>query len=918
MNKQLVLLFSFLISIQIAFGQKQEELFSGDLTNLKFEQLVERIEQQTTYKIFYNTAWTDTLKINLVVHEKDVAFIFQQLFKDTPLRFSIDQENNIFITHTREIQTDLPVDFFDTALETASKSEFDFSEYQQEQGKKKSEETQVFAIGAKSAGLQGSATLAGYIHNKANGEPVIGASVFVEQPLIGAATDQFGFYSITLPKGKHQLKIHSLDMKPSVRQIILYADGKLNVDLSEEVISLKEVVVKSERDAKVLNLQMGTDRIDMKTLRQTPVALGEADIIKVMLTMPGVQTVGEGASGINVRGGATSQNLILLNDAIIFNPSHLFGFFSTFNPDVLKSAELFKSGMTADYGGRLSSVLDVSVREGNKKKFSGMGGISPVTGRLSLEGPIIKDKVSFLIAGRSTYSDWLLQQVDSKQLQNSKASFYDLNANVTMELSEKDNLYVSSYTSHDQFRLNSDTVFEYKNSNVGVKYKRIFNNKFYGVIGSSLSQYDFSLATNQNPINAFKFSYQIKQITSKADFNYYLNTKHHLTFGASSIHYKLNPGEISPQNPSSIITSKSIQQEQAFESALYIGDNFEMSNKLSIYGGVRYSGFNLIGARTAYSYAQGLPKEKSNILDTLYYARGKGVTHNGGFEPRLSMRYLLLGNASLKLSYNRTRQYIHMLSNTTSISPTDVWKLSDQNIKPQIGDQLSLGFYYNSPNRLFEFSAESYIKTMQNFLDFKNGAVLFMNQTIETDVISTKGRASGIEFLIKKPIGKLNGWLSYTYSRSLLLAKSPFPSETVNQGKFYPANFDKPHALNFISNYKFNQRFSFSANLTYSTGRPITLPLGKYELNGAPRLAYSERNEYRIPDYFRIDVGVNLEGNHKLKKLAHGSWSLSVYNVTGRHNAYSVYFISKEGSIKGYKLSVFAQPIPTLTYNFRF
>ena len=259
-----------------------------------------------------------------------------------------------------------------------------------------------------------------------------------------------------------------------------------------------------------------------------------------------------------------------------------------------------------------------------------------------------------------------------------------------------------------------------------------------------------------------------------------------------------------------------------------------------------------------------------------------------------------------------------MLSNTTSISPTDVWKLSDQNIKPQIGDQLSLGFYYNSPNRLFEFSAESYIKTMQNFLDFKNGAVLFMNQTIETDVISTKGRAYGIEFLIKKPVGKLNGWLSYTYSRSLLLAKSPFPSETVNQGKFYPANFDKPHALNFISNYKFNQRFSFSANLTYSTGRPITLPLGKYELNGAPRLAYSERNEYRIPDYFRIDVGVNLEGNHKLKKLAHGSWSLSVYNVTGRHNAYSVYFISKEGSIKGYKLSVFAQPIPTLTYNFRF
>lgn len=918
MNKILIIGFLFVINTICVLGQNQDNLFSGDLKGFRFDQLVETIEKQTDYKIYYNPAWTDTLKIDIAVSQKDISFILQEIFKDTPIRFSIDQEKNIFVTISREILTELPVDFFDTALETTNKSDFDFSDYQQELGKKKSEETHVIPIGFKSAGLQGNATLAGYIRSQGSGEAVIGASVFIEQPLIGTATDEFGFYSITLPKGRHQLKIQSLDMKPTVRQIILYSDGKLNVDLSEEVISLKEVVVKSERDAKVLSLQMGTDRIDIKTLRQTPVALGEADIIKVMLTMPGVQTVGEGASGINVRGGATSQNLILLNDAIIFNPSHLFGFFSTFNPDILKSAELFKSGMTADYGGRLSSVLDVSVKEGNKKKFSGSGGISPITGRLSLEGPIIKDKISFLVAGRSTYSDWLLKQVDSKQLQNSKASFYDLNANVTMALSDKDNLYLYSYASHDQFKLSSDTIFQYQNQNIGIKYKRIFNNKFYGVIGSSLSQYDFSLSTNKNPINAFKFSYQIKQLTTKADFNYYLNTKHHLTFGASSIHYNLHPGEINPQNPSSLIIPEAIQQEKGFENAIYIGDNFEMANKLSIYGGVRYSFFNLVGPRTVYRYAPDLPKERSNIQDTLYYSSGKGITHYGGFEPRVSMRYLLSGNTSLKLSYNRTRQYIHMLSNTTSISPTDVWKLSDQNIKPQIGDQLSLGFYYNSPNRLFEFSAESYVKTMINFLDFKNGAVLFLNQTIETDVIPTKGRAYGIEFLIKKPTGKLNGWLSYTYSRSLLQAKSSFATETVNKGNFYPANFDKPHALNLISNYKFNQRFSFSANFTYSTGRPITLPLGKYELNGNARLAYSERNEFRIPDYFRVDIGVNVEGNHKIKKLAHGSWSLSVYNLTGRHNAYSVYFVSKEGSIKGYKLSVFAQPIPTITYNFRF
>lgn len=910
--------FFFVFAFQVSIGQKQEELFSGDLKGFTFDQLVESVEKQTSYRIYYNHSWTDTLKINLVVYQKNVSFIFDEVFKNTPLRYAIDQENNIFVTHSREIQTELPIDFFDASQETArNTADFDFSEYQQEQGKIKSNESRVFSIGSKSAGLQGNASLAGYIRNQASGEPVVGASIFIEEPLIGVATDQFGFYSITLPKGKHQLKIQSLDMKPTVRQIILYSDGKLNVDMYEAVVSLKEVVINSERDAKVIALQMGIDRIDIKTLRQTPVALGEADVIKVMLTMPGVQSVGEGASGINVRGGATSQNLILLNDAVIFNPSHLFGFFSTFNPDILKSAELFKSGITADYGGRLSSVLDVSVREGNKKKFTALGGISPITGRLALEGPIIKDKVSFLVGGRSTYSDWLLKQVDSKQFQNSQASFYDVNANVSSTLSEKDNLYVSMYMSHDQFKLNSDTIYQYQDRNAGIKYKRIFNNKFYGVFGSSVSQYDFSLSSNRNPVNAFRFSYQIKLFTSKADFSYYLNPKHNLTFGASSINYDLSPGEILPNGAESLIVPENTQRERGRENALYAGDNFEFSNKLSVYGGIRYSYFSFLGPRTVYDYAADLPKERSNIQDTIFYS-SKRIAQYGGVEPRLSARYLLSRNSSIKVSYNRTRQYIHMLSNTIAISPTDVWKLSDQHLKPQIGDQLSIGLYHNSPKGLFEFSMEGYVKSIQNFLDFKNGAVLFLNQTIETDVIKTRGQAYGIELLLKKPAGKLNGWLTYTYSRSLLQTQSSFSSETVNKGKIYPANFDKPHAVNFIGNYKFNQRFSFSANTTYSTGRPITLPLAKYELNGSARLAYSERNEFRIPDYFRIDVGLNIEGNHKIKKLAHGSWTISVYNLTGRNNAYSVYFVSKEGIIKGYQLSIFARPIPTLTYNFRF
>lgn len=921
LNRLLLLLVLVgLTSSTKVFGQQREEaLFSGDLRNMSFDQVVKLLEDNSDYHVYYEKAWTDTLKVGIQVYQKTAAQIFDEILKNTPLHFAIDPSKNIFITHSREIMTELPVDFFDNAeLSTRPKTEFDFSDYQQEQRKIKSEETRIFTIGNKSAGLQGYTTLAGYVRNQANGEPVVGASVFIEQPLIGVATDQFGFYSITLPKGRHELRIQSLDMKATVRQILLYSEGKLNVEMFEEVVSLKEVVVKSEKDAKVVGLQMGLERLDVRTLRQTPVALGEADVIKVMLTMPGVQSVGEGASGINVRGGATSQNLILLNDAIIFNPSHLFGFFSTFNPDLLKNAELMKSGITADYGGRLSSVLDVSLREGNNKKFSGMGGISPVTGRFSLEGPIIKEKASFLLGGRSTYSAWILKQLESERLKNSTASFYDLNGNLNFQLSEKDNLYISSYSSRDQFRLNNDTSYQYQDQNIGLKYKHNFSNKFYGVLGSSVSQYRFGLSSNRNPVNAFDFSYQIGLWTTKADFNYFVHPKHSLTFGASSIRYNLAPGEIKPKGDQSIVSNVKVQHEQARENALYIGDNYEFSEKLSIYGGLRYSFYNLLGPREVLTYADGLPRETTNVQDTVKYADGKNIVGYNGLEPRVSARYLLSRNTSLKASYNKTRQYIHMLSNTIAISPTDVWKLSDPHIKPQIGDQVSLGFYHNTPKGLYEFSLEGYVKAMKNFLDYKNGAVLFLNQQIETDVINTIGRAYGAEFLIRKPSGKLNGWMSYTYSRSLLQTQSSFSSETVNKGKLYPANFDKPHALNVITNYKFSQRFSFSLNLTYSTGRPITLPLAKFELNGSARLAYSERNQFRIPDYFRMDFGMNIEGNHKIKKPAHGSWTISVYNLTGRKNAYSVYFVSKDGVIKGYQLSIFARPIPTITYNFKF
>lgn len=913
---KIVILVTVLMCLNWSYSWSQTEArIRGEFKNMTFTQFVEDIEKKSDYHFYFNPRWVDSLVVNLTVNNKSLPEILDEVFADTELRYAIAPTHQVYITLKESIVTALPIDFFDTSLATSdsSKKKYDYTRFEESE-KTKSEKPIV--IGTKGVNNKTTASIAGYVRNKNSGEPMIGATVMIDEPLIGVATDAVGYYSITLPKGQHQLKIRSIGMKNTERKIILNADGKLNVELEEDVIPLKEIIVESERDVRVMSMQMGTEKLDLKTMKQLPLALGEVDIIKAVLTLPGVQTVGEGSAGFNVRGGATDQNLILFNEATIYNPSHLFGFFSAFNPDLLKNVELYKSGIPAEYGGRISSVLDVSTREGNKKKFSGSGGISPITGRLALEGPIIKEKSSFLVGARSTYSDWLLKKIPSTELQNSEASFYDVNLNINHEFSIKDYVHVSGYISNDKFKLQNDTAYSYSNKMAAVKWRHIFNNKFFAEVGGNYSGYDYTINSDNNPVNAFELAYKLQQSNLKADFNYFLNTKHTLNFGVGTIFYNLASGSLNPLGDESLIVTDILQTEKATESAIYLGDQFELNSRLSLYAGVRYSFFRNTGPRDVYEYQAGVSKDVTTIIDTVRYTSGETISTYGGPELRLSARYALSANSSVKVSYNRMRQYLQMLSNTTAIAPTDIWKLSDAYIKPLVGDQYSIGYYHNL--KAFELSAEVYYKQMQNFLDYKGGAELILNHHIETDVINADGKAYGAEFLIKKPNGKLNGWISYTYSRSLIRTEGEFPSEIINRGEYYPSNYDKPHAFNFIGNYKFNRRISISANTTYSTGRPITLPLAKYYIDGTARLFYSDRNQYRIPDYFRIDFGINLEGNHKIKKLAHSSWNFSVYNLTGRRNAYSVYFTSENGVVNGYKLSIFGSAIPTITYNFKF
>ncbi len=779
-------------------------------------------------------------------------------------------------------------------------------------------ELKLYEIGDPSVrNTKNTITVDGYVKDTKTGEPIVGASVYIEKPRTGVITDPYGYYSLSLPKGRYILNVQSIGMKDIRREIALYSDGKMNIDLESSVQTLRGVTISAQKISNVKGTQMGLQKLDIKTLKQVPVVFGEADILRVVTTLPGVKTVGEASTGLNVRGGATDQNLILFNDAPIFNPAHFFGLFSAFNPEVVKDVDLYKSSIPARYGGRLSSVLNINSREGNKKEFTGSAGIGLITSRLNLEGPIVKDKTSFILAGRTTYANWLLKLLP-EEYKNSKASFYDVNLNVTHEMNTKNTFYFTSYLSSDYFNLNDDAVYGYKNKSLSLKWKHVFNNKLNAVVTSGFNRYEYHISSQKQPLSAYQLGFDINQTFFKAHFNYYLSNRHIIDFGVNTLFYKLHPGNYQPLSDSSLVQPDVVAAEQAVESAVYISDNFTITNNLSIEGGVRYSMYNYLGANSVNNYAPNLPKAPINLLNTVDYSTNAIIKTYSTPEFRISARYALSDSFSIKAGYNTQSQYIHSLSNTAAIAPTDIWKLSDPNIKPQYGDQFSLGVFKNIKANTIETSIEVYYKNIKNYLDYKSGAQLVLNHHIETDVIATKGKAYGVELLIKKLSGKLNGWMSYTWSRTLIKMDDPTAGELINKGQYYPTNYDKPHDVTIAGNYRFNQRFSLSINSTYSTGRPITLPIGVYQYGGSIRTLYADRNAYRIPDYFRTDVSINLYGNHKVYQKYHNSWTIGVYNVTGRKNPYSVYYVSENGRTEGYKLSIFGSAIPFINFNIKF
>ena len=914
-----IVCFITLLSLPMNAQLDSSNKISLTLNNASLKELVTKIEAQTDFHFYFDTAQigNDTYSIN--VNNRPLKWILNTLFDVHKIYYSIDNDYHIFLSKGTPLAIMLPEGYFTGNIKIDSTvNNNSFVENEETNSIQEAlVDKKLYEIGEKALAGANIVSMAGYIKDARTGEPIAGASVYIDKPRIGTSTDQNGYYTISLPRGKHILNVQSLGNRDIKRQIVLYSDGKMNIEAIASIMSLKKVVISAQKLSNVRGTIMGVQKLDIKTVKQVPVIFGEADILRVVTTLPGVKTVGEASTGLNVRGGASDQNLILFNDATIYNPAHFFGMFSAFNPELINNVELYKSSIPANFGGRLSSVLDINSREGNKKEFTGSAGIGLLTSRVNIEGPIQKDKSSFILGGRSTYSNWLFQLLPD-EYKNSSANFYDLNLIVNNQLNKNNTLYFTGYVSNDNFKLNSDTAYGYGNKNISIKWKHIFTNKFNSLITTGMDYYNYQINSQKLPLTAYQLSFGIQQTYFKAHFNYNLNNKHNIEFGLNSLFYNLAPGNYEPLGAKSLVVKDIVNKEQAIENALYATDHFTINPKLKLDAGIRLSMFSALGPNSMNVYAPGVPLTTENLLKTVNYGSGSIIKTYGGPEYRLGLRYVINETISLKAGYNTQRQYIHSLSNTTAMAPTDIWKLSDANIKPQIGDQISLGLYKNLKSNTIETAIEVYYKNMDNYLDYKSGAKLVMNKHIETDVLGTQGKAYGAEFLVKKIAGKLNGWVSYTWSRVLLRMNDKTAGELINKGEYYPSNYDKPNDLTLVANYKFSHRFSISMNSSYSTGRPITLPIGVFSYGGSLRTLYADRNAYRIPDYFRTDFSMNIEGNHKINQLTHNSWSIGVYNLTGQRNPYSVYYVSEKGAVNGYKLSIFGAAIPYINLNIRF
>jgi outer membrane cobalamin receptor len=881
----------------LSWGQNPNTIVNQDVGR-PLAAFFDRVNQQKELQIFYHDEWVKSIEITSSDVGKTLFEYLNELLRGTDMGYSL--RNGYMVV------------LFKDPSQALQRNQLLAQANQKRQQIERIELGRISSMGVKGRTFK----VSGRITDKDSKEPLVGALVQIPDLNMAVTSGSDGSFLLLAEGGLRVMQVSYVNHEDRIIDLSLFADGFIEVQLAEIPAILEEVVIQAGRDTKSTN--SGQIEINMRDVKRAPALLGEVDLIKQIQLMPGVSTVSEAASGFNVRGGSVDQNLILYDGLPVFNSSHAFGFFSTFNTEAIRDVSFFRGGIPAEYGGRVSSVLNIRSKEGDYEKWSAVGGIGIVSSNLMVQGPIRKGATSLAASFRSTYSNWALRAIQSNliDLQNSQVSFFDGSAKVSHKFNQKTKVALSVYQSGDRFRLQDDTTYQWQTSMQSVQLDHVANSRFSfsAMIGNG--RYGYQVTDDDN-LNGFRLSYQIQHPTLKSDLTYQL-PDHKISFGAQAIDYRFQPGKIKPLTSQSVISPTEIDTQRSLELGVYVSDQWDVSPRLQVDAGFRISSFQVVGPGTVFQYRQNAPLETTNVVDTLVYRAGEPIASFLNPEPRLSFRLRLTERGYLKGGYNRIFQYLHLITNTTAVSPVDIWLPSSSYIKPQSADQYSLGFYQSNTAKSIEWFLEAYYKKMNNVVDFKDGAELILNRQLETDLLQGTARAYGFETQISKVSGRLTGMLSYAYARSFRKISGVTPLESVNDGREFPSNFDQPHTVNLTWKYGISRRYFFTGAFTYHTGRPITIPLTAFSVENINISSFSDRNLFRVPDYHRLDIALVIEGNHKRKKFWDGTWTFSLYNAYARRNPFTVFFQEvRPGILRPFQLSVIGTVIPSISYSFK-
>jgi len=914
----LLIFISFLLSANFSSAQDPGQLISCHYHNASFHVFADAITGETGVHIFYGEDWADSLKVTIDANQISAIDAVTIALQHSALKVS-NWNGSLIILPNEKLLDTLPS--FERKQVTA------YSAEEQEKALTATEERymtgrmadviETIHIGNQGgAKTNGKCTILGRVLDVETGEPVSYATIYIAETGIGTMADLNGYLSLALKPGHYNARFEFLGYQKRKFLLEVLSDGEFTIQMNKAVIQMKELLVHGDRQLSVKSKDPGVEKILMKTIKEIPMMMGERNILSVSTLLPGIVNTGEGSSGINVRGGGSDQNAFYINRIPIYNTSHLFGFFPAFNSDIIRDFSIYKGYVPAQYGGRLSSVFNITSRQGNLKHFTAHGGISPITANLVVEGPIIKDTCSFLFSARTSYSDWILKRLQDPDIRNSQAHFSDFSGGINYD-NQKTQMSLFAYHSYDRFQLSDLNDYNYSNTGAAFNYTHRYSPSFRGEYSLIASQYHFGTTDKQEPPKAYSHAYEMDHYEGRADFKKIINEKNSIDFGAGFLLYQLDRGNVEPYGIASLRTPVVLGEEKGLESDVYISDDVEVLPWMKINAGFRLAVFSPLGPKTVYLYAPDAPRDPRYITDSIEYKNNEVIKCYVEPDFRAAINMETDHDGSVKLAFNQMHQNLFQLNNTVTVAPNTQWKLADYHLTPSESNQVSLGIFRALPQKGLEASIEVYYKTTKNYPEFKDGADFLGSPLVETAVLQGKQKAYGVEFFLKRSNRRLEGWLTYTYSRSKVHVDGEHSWDKINQGEAYPANFDIPHVFNGVASYHFSRRITLSTIITYQTGKPVTYPVNVYYVDGVPTLDYSSRNAYRIPNYFRTDISLTLEGNLRKDKLLHSSFSFNLYNLTGRENAYSVYFKTENGRINSYKYSVIGVPVFTATWIFK-